>query len=821
MEVLKFRVVPDASGLAFQLVSETGEILLTGGGFSEREACIAGIQAVIDVLSDEDRYDIRAEAAGVVLALTAADNRLLAQSAVLRDDGATALRESLVELASEQEAYDIALPGTGTARSVTPLTFSDFAAVNPADLYDFDRASLTGLAGFELFQVTGEERYYFHVNDATGTALLYSREFRTASQRNQRMRMVAKCAVLKQRYERREENGRHFFILKARNGQEIARSRAFVSFAEMESALGWLLTEMPRFAEGFTKRASGRSRGKDGFNLALVSLSAVAGFELLRDAADKLYYFLFHSDDGNALLFSRGYTTRAGRDQAIQTLIRLSANPARFESTQTEEQYGFAIRTGNGQIIARSRQFDSAEAASAAMTLARTRIVAQAALFGVAVAELETTRAEQLTLRVDRERPVAPLVETQAEAVAPSAIVVPEQAEMAAPTIAAVPEAVPEQVVSAASLASPALRETAPVTLEQTILPAIPLESAIEAAPEIESVVVTAPTSPDITVPKTESASAVVTTAASAAVTPPVVPAGGKPAPEDRSRRKTGGFGWLAYAIPLLLLLVAAPFLLSRGCKTNATGLAGTSAPGRGQSSTQSAFSAAPPPPGRNGTPPPVTAGGETARATNAATPARSGSGASSSADTATVAAAPPAHRNAARMETALAAYLSGPQSAEPRAFTMDRLAYPPNSHEVNPAGKAEIRDLAHLLVRFPTAKITLHGHIDGREQEAYSGPNPRLGFPLSKLRADCVCRRLHFLGVDYSRMQFTGDGNAHPVADDSTADGRQQNRRMNIMVNPNWPRKPALRTRSAGTRAAALLPRRVFALPESLRRAY
>ena len=765
MPTLKFRVVSDTSGLAFHLVSETDAILLTGSGFSEREACIAGIQAVLDILSDEDRYAIRPETDGFALTLTTPDNRLLAQSEILPDEGAaSALRDSLVETASEQEEYDIALPGTvGVKRSLSALLL-DAAAVNPANLYDFTRLSLTGTVGFELFQVAGEERFYFHINDTTGIALLFSREFRTASQRNQRMRMVAKCGVLKQRYERREEDGRHFFILKARNGQEIARSRAWASFAEMDAALVWLLTEMAVFAEAFTKRASGRTRRKDGFNLGLVSLLAVAGFELLRDATDKLYYFVFHSDDGAALLYSRGYATRAGRDQAVQTLIRLGANPARYEAIQTREARAFVIRAGNGHIIAHSREFDTAEEVAAAMVLARTRVTTHAATFGVATTELETAQNEQLTLRVERDIPDALVVES---------LPVSD---------------IPEPIVIAAPLTDFMPVEAEPIAPLLSALPAIETENAVPIT-EIENAVPVAAVmdadSAPVTEPQPESAVVTVATEtkpASAVIPAPVIPVGAEKSDENKSRRKGGAIGWLAYAIPLVLLLFAAQFLLSRGCKPGSTEVAGTPAPGRGNTATTR-----PPTPAApiaNGQTPTAATHGEPSHPTVAAnTPPQTGNGTPSHADGTTRADVRPAHSGSVRMEAALAAYLSSPHSPEPRVFTMDRLAYPPNSHEVNPAGKEEIKELAHLLVRFPNAKIALHGHIDGREQEPYSGPKPRLNFPLSKLRADCVCRRLHFLGVDYNRMSFVGDGNTHPTADDSTEAGRQQNRRMDITV--------------------------------------
>src|SRR5579871_965131 len=164
--------------------------------------------------------------------------------------------------------------------------------------------------------------------------------------------MVAKCAVLQQRYERREENGQYLFVLKARNGQEIARSRLFASAVEMEAALSWLVAEMPAYAEPYGRRsAAGRKQAAGYETLERLSRSSAAGFELVTDTVEKRHYFLFRADDGELLLFGQGYKSRASRDEAVRTLIKLGMNPARYEEVTEEGRYSFRIRAGNRQEI--------------------------------------------------------------------------------------------------------------------------------------------------------------------------------------------------------------------------------------------------------------------------------------------------------------------------------------------------------------------------------------------------------------------------------------------------------------------------------------
>lgn len=134
-------------------------------------------------------------------------------------------------------------------------------------------------------------------------------------------------------------------------------------------------------------------------------------------------------------------------------------------------------------------------------------------------------------------------------------------------------------------------------------------------------------------------------------------------------------------------------------------------------------------------------------------------------------------------MEAELLEFLMRPGSRAPHLFTMDRLKYPAVSHEVNPEGKEQIYLIAKILLAYPTVHIEIRGHNDGTESELYTGPNPRPPYTLSQLRADCVLRRLAGLKVPGSRMRLRGMAATQPIADDRTPEGRQLNRRVEIVV--------------------------------------
>lgn len=109
------------------------------------------------------------------------------------------------------------------------------------DNYDLNRHSKSGKTGFEVFRDKKSGRYYFHCNDESGKALLYSRGYQRRKSRDQGIESVKKNAILpKQILEKKTKEGSPFFIIRAGNNQEIARSRPFNDETEMHSKRKWL-----------------------------------------------------------------------------------------------------------------------------------------------------------------------------------------------------------------------------------------------------------------------------------------------------------------------------------------------------------------------------------------------------------------------------------------------------------------------------------------------------------------------------------------------------------------------------------------------------
>ena len=111
---------------------------------------------------------------------------------------------------------------------------------NTKDRYNFSQSSRFQKPGFEIFEDKATKLHYFLFNDEEGESFLYSQGYRDRKSRDKAIKSVIRNAVIGSRYEKSESAGkskRPYFILKAGNHQEIARSRSFDSKREMNAAL--------------------------------------------------------------------------------------------------------------------------------------------------------------------------------------------------------------------------------------------------------------------------------------------------------------------------------------------------------------------------------------------------------------------------------------------------------------------------------------------------------------------------------------------------------------------------------------------------------
>lgn len=99
-------------------------------------------------------------------------------------------------------------------------------------------------------------------------------------------------------------------------------------------------------------------------------------------------------------------------------------------------------------------------------------------------------------------------------------------------------------------------------------------------------------------------------------------------------------------------------------------------------------------------------------------------------------------------------------------------------SAAVSGAAQNDLYAVARNLNQYPNSRVEVVGHTDNTGSAA-------LNMDLSQRRAQSVAGILAAAGVSSSRLIASGAGYNQPIASNSTAEGRAQNRRVEILIRP------------------------------------
>ena len=100
------------------------------------------------------------------------------------------------------------------------------------------------------------------------------------------------------------------------------------------------------------------------------------------------------------------------------------------------------------------------------------------------------------------------------------------------------------------------------------------------------------------------------------------------------------------------------------------------------------------------------------------------------------------------------------------------------NQSSINPAFNATLDDVAAVLNRYDQSVVDIIGHADSDGAEDYN-------LNLSRQRASSVAQYLVNRNVLADRLYVDGRGESQPVASNATAEGKAQNRRVEILIRP------------------------------------
>ena len=100
------------------------------------------------------------------------------------------------------------------------------------------------------------------------------------------------------------------------------------------------------------------------------------------------------------------------------------------------------------------------------------------------------------------------------------------------------------------------------------------------------------------------------------------------------------------------------------------------------------------------------------------------------------------------------------------------------DSTSISPTMRNTLDGVAQSMIDYPESLIDVMGHTDSTGSEQYN-------LDLSRRRAESVANYLVSRGVSRARIETIGYGEQYPVADNTTAAGRSENRRVEIRITP------------------------------------
>lgn len=101
------------------------------------------------------------------------------------------------------------------------------------------------------------------------------------------------------------------------------------------------------------------------------------------------------------------------------------------------------------------------------------------------------------------------------------------------------------------------------------------------------------------------------------------------------------------------------------------------------------------------------------------------------------------------------------------------------DKYNINSASQETLNKLANVFKEYPDTNILVVGHTDSVGAESYN-------MTLSKNRAYAVTNYLIGTGLNSGRFTTNWFGETQPMHDNSTAEGRAKNRRVNVAILPS-----------------------------------
>ncbi|MDX1552649.1 MAG: OmpA family protein [Marinobacter sp.] len=109
--------------------------------------------------------------------------------------------------------------------------------------------------------------------------------------------------------------------------------------------------------------------------------------------------------------------------------------------------------------------------------------------------------------------------------------------------------------------------------------------------------------------------------------------------------------------------------------------------------------------------------------------------------------------------------------------LTLGDVLFDLNQAELKASGEATVQRLAEFMREYEERRVRVEGYTDSTGEASYNQE-------LSERRAEAVRDALVSMGISRDRVETKGFGEEYPVASNDSSGGRQQNRRVEIVIS-------------------------------------
>jgi outer membrane protein OmpA-like peptidoglycan-associated protein len=109
--------------------------------------------------------------------------------------------------------------------------------------------------------------------------------------------------------------------------------------------------------------------------------------------------------------------------------------------------------------------------------------------------------------------------------------------------------------------------------------------------------------------------------------------------------------------------------------------------------------------------------------------------------------------------------------------LTLGDVLFASGRADLKPGAIGNLNKLLNFLAQYPDRSAAIHGYTDSIGSEDYNQG-------LSERRANSVKAYLAAGGIDSTRLSVSGRGRSDPVAGNDSGGGRQQNRRVEVIIS-------------------------------------